>query len=609
MRKGLVLLVALVISSATNAADQHRLLIHRIGPSAATFYMARADGSEQRAILAQSALDYNASPSPDGRWILFTSERGGSADIYRVRTDGSSLERLTEDPAYDDQASWSPDGTKIAFVSSRGSGTTDIWTLDLRTKAIRNVTVVQGGDFRPSWSPDGRWITFSSDRGTEIERDLPEWEHLQRTSIYVVHPDGSGLRRLTHGEHFAGSPKWSADAKRVVFYELDVIDTHKVRGGRQSQVNSQIVSIDLEKGIRHEHTSGPGLKVSPQFLAGDRIGYLLKAGPNPGIAYTTGERGALGDVRSPAWSSDGGSVVYSRGLSGTGRRNYSALQSLFSGNTAFHLRHLQSLAAFSYDGRRLAISERTGEMNTDFAIIVMNTDGTSRQQVFYEKGRAAMGPQWSHDGTWMVFGLGGGFETRNTPARIMLMKPDGSEARTLTTGPGAGFPSLSPDGTRLVFRVWGPAPEDRGLRILTLDGGTITRLTDSEYDTFPGWSPKGDVIAFSSWRNGDYDIYTIRPDGTGLKQLTTTKGNDAHSSWSPDGEFLMFSSSRFGFKDEAPLYDGQPQPYGEIFVMKADGSDQRQLTDNQWEDGPGAWEPGQKNQSSNERAPLDRVRR
>jgi TolB protein len=75
-----------------------------------------------------------------------------------------------------------------------------------------------------------------------------------------------------------------------------------------------------------------------------------------------------------------------------------------------------------------------------------------------------------------------------------------------------------------------------------------------------------------------------------LKQLTTTPGNDAHSSWSPDCEYLMFSSSRFGFKDES-LFDDQPQPCGEIFVMRADGTEQRPLTDNQWEDGPGTWQP------------------
>jgi Tol biopolymer transport system component len=99
------------------------------------------------------------------------------------------------------------------------------------------------------------------------------------------------------------------------------------------------------------------------------------------------------------------------------------------------------------------------------------------------------------------------------------------------------------------------------------------------------------LIAFTSWRNGDFDIYTIRPDGSGLKRLTTAPGNDAHSSWSPDGRYLIFSSSRLGFKDEAPLFDDQPQPYGEVFVMRSDGSDQYPLTDNQWEDGAGSWRP------------------
>ena len=126
---------------------------------------------------------------------------------------------------------------------------------------------------------------------------------------------------------------------------------------------------------------------------------------------------------------------------------------------------------------------------------------------------------------------------------------------------------------------------------MALETGRVSRLTTDAYDTFPGWSPRGDLIAFTRWQNGDFDIYSIRPDGTGLKRLTTAPGNDAHSSWSPDGAYLMFSSSRYGFKDEAPLADDQPQPYGEIFLMRADGTNQRALTDNQWEDGPGTWQP------------------
>jgi Tol biopolymer transport system component len=83
---------------------------------------------------------------------------------------------------------------------------------------------------------------------------------------------------------------------------------------------------------------------------------------------------------------------------------------------------------------------------------------------------------------------------------------------------------------------------------------------------------------------------TIHPDGTGLKQLTRTKGNEAHMAWSPDGERMLFTSSRMGFKDEAVL-TGNPQPYGEIFVMKLDGTEVEQLTDDQWEEGGPAWQP------------------
>jgi Tol biopolymer transport system component len=588
-------LIVVGLVSSLRADDAARLLIHRIGPSVATIHIARADGSEERPVLSGTALDYNATLSPDGQWVAFTSERDGSADLYRVRVDGSALERLTADAAYDDQAAWSPDATRLAFVSTRGSGTTEIWTLDVETRTAHNLTAAAGGDFRPSWSPDGTWIAFSSDRGTAIERDAPEWEHLQRSSIYVIRPNGQALRRLTMGDRFTGSPRWSPDGARIVFYEMDVVDTHKARGGRQSQISSQIVSVDVETGARQEHSSGPGLKVSPQFLGNNRIGYLLKGGSEPGIRYSTGERGSAGEIRNPSWTRDGTRVVYDRGRSLADRRLYDPLQRLFSRDSVFELSHLASMGAYSHDGRRLALRERViingVDSNNVQGVKVMAADGTDGRRIFFEENTAAMSPQWSPDDRSLVVGVGGGFQTRNTPARIVMMQADGSNPRTLTSASGAGFPSMSPDGKRLVFRIWGPGPDERGLRILSLDTGAIARLTSSEYDTFPGWSPAGDVIAFSSWRNGDYDIYTIRPDGTGVKQLTTTAGNDAHSSWSPDGQYLMFSSSRFGFKDEAPLFDGQPQPYGEIFVMRADGSDQRQLTDNQWEDGPGTWRP------------------
>jgi TolB protein len=117
-------------------------------------------------------------------------------------------------------------------------------------------------------------------------------------------------------------------------------------------------------------------------------------------------------------------------------------------------------------------------------------------------------------------------------------------------------------------------------------------LTDgSHYDNFPAWSPKGDVIMFTSDRGGDFQLFTVRTDGTGIRQLTDTPGINAHSVWSPDGEWVAFASGRMGFKDEMALFDGLPQPYGEIFAMRANGTDVRQLTDNKWEDATVAWAP------------------
>lgn len=125
--------------------------------------------------------------------------------------------------------------------------------------------------------------------------------------------------------------------------------------------------------------------------------------------------------------------------------------------------------------------------------------------------------------------------------------------------------------------------------MMDTDGTHISNLT-TDYDNFPVWSPRGDTIAFIRRLGHNFNIFTIHPDGSALTQLSTTHGNDAHLAWSHDGTRILFTSGRMGFKDEA-LLTGNPQPYGEIFVMNADGSQVEQLTDNQREEGGPAWLP------------------
>lgn len=176
-------------------------------------YIMNADGSNVRR-LTFGGNSTSGNWHPDGSQIVFQrTVPGFSFEVFKINVDGTGETRLTTHTAEDSLPAWSPDGTVIAFSSRRQDPAADVHLMDSFGNVFANVTNSPGEDSWPTWSPDGTQIGFHS-----------RLEDAAGEEIYRIRPDGTGRTRLTFNNVPQGNssvfdifPAWSPDGTRIVW--------------------------------------------------------------------------------------------------------------------------------------------------------------------------------------------------------------------------------------------------------------------------------------------------------------------------------------------------------------------------------------------------------
>jgi Tol biopolymer transport system component/DNA-binding winged helix-turn-helix (wHTH) protein len=519
----------------------------------------------RRVTFDEAAVPRGASWAPNGQWIVYASDRAGSADLWKQRIGDPDPVRLTNSAAVESQPAWSPDGRSIVFRSERDGGGLHVIAAD-------------GGEERrlssfghaPAWSPDGSRILFK--RSVTIP-DLPANYFVaaldatpprelrpdllgQFTSLHAAwHPTSDrvsiwGTRRGDLTRRFVtvpidGGTPVDAHVLPVVEQELDRLAPGAFvwsRSGRfvyfeatmEDTRNVWRVTVDAVTGMwiggPDRLTTGTGeesdLAVSPDgtrllFTSTSRRTGLWAFPFDAASGRVTGQptpvsRGSTGAVDFDADPS-GVKVAYRAVRAG----RHELWERQVSGGadrlllSSPHLRLVRPI--WSPDGAQLAFSRKSSARAAS-AVGVVNLDGTG-ERVLTEPADVEMQTyDWSSDGRHLL----GPCRFRPSDRYSVCLVATGDEGnqdpqvRVIASDPARNLfnPRFSPDQRRISFLAHDLSTAATStVYVTTIDGGTWQAMTAGRwFDDKPRWSPDGRVLYFVSNRDGMANVWGRRFD-------------------------------------------------------------------------------------------------
>jgi Tol biopolymer transport system component len=388
------------------------------------------------------------------------------------------LTRLTSQPGSETFPSLSPDGKTVIYASP-ATGNWDIYALRVGGENPLNLTLdTTENDTQPAFSPDGENIVFRSER--------------DGGGIFVMGATGESPRRVTD---FGYYPTWSPDGNKIAFVTAVFVSP------RSGPFGSQLWVVDIETGARKSHHEGTVLQPhwSPN---GHRIAYwIINEGGQRDILSvpaTGGEPIPITDDEAldwnPVWSPDGRYLYFSSDRGG------------------------------SMNLWRVPIDEASGEVLGRPQPVTTGVSGLSGYISFTRDGR-----QIAYASSTL---------TQNVQKITFDPASEKVGERPIPVTEGSVWVKScdpSPDDELLACDSRG---RQEDIFLIRADGSGRRQLTnDLNKDRYPRWSPDGGRIAFYSDRSGSYELWSIKRDGSGLRQLSDTPGRSTvFPVWSPDGK-------------------------------------------------------------------------
>lgn len=624
---GLAALVLLATAGSVAASD--RISYSSFRPAGWNIYLLKS-GEPPRQLTKGPALNYDAVFSPDGRFVIFTSERNGTPQLFVLDVERDRAPRLlVRSDGFEDQAAISPDGRTLVFVSDR-EGNADLYsipfnptrTVDIRS--ARRLTSHPAADLRPTFSPDGRTIVFTSTRDS-VDRGHPKFPFAIQTfgDLYSLDIATGLVTRLTDAEGWDGSAAFSADGKSIYFYS-ERLEPHYPRlfvmnadGSNQRPAGPEHRAIKPAPGSDGRVV----YETWTEDSKGEPGGWELRV-----FNSRDGSDGSLssGNIvcHDPAISGKGNAVL----CHGLPRDAFAGevpaedfqgplLAPAYPKKVRLPDRSI-SLYPFrnEFDAPLNPKTEEVAYRTSPYTASVMSLrTGLSRSLVSFEPAglspdhRSLMGLTWSPDGRQIALSVKK-FRDSSKPGEVWIVNSDGTGLTSLTGDrvAAAGMPGFGAGGKKISFTA--RVGKTTKLMLMNSDGSELQQLTHAaDRENFGALSPSGTLLVFGSDHDGVADpptgerrfcLYLANVTPTGelvdVRRLTKTAAQVGHARFSPDGRWIVYTSGEGGLNDEAPINTSlmfSPQSYGEIWAYRLSDGHQLRLTHDKWEDGAPFWAP------------------